>query len=800
MALMVETSTGEDADEVFDFDDWLTEHNLKHIKELFTEYNMCTEETLNCNNKNFGSLITDYRLYNKTQLIQSIISAMQSLQNKKKLIPQNNLEENLKEKMLLVSHEEMNIIHQIRQYANEMDTLYEEYQNINTNYQNKKSNIQKQIEKYKQQCNEKLSKTRSEIQASFAAIKQIIDNKANELIDTITKLHEDKLNQIQTENTKQVNEITEKLIMCQNLIHNDKLYYDDQISKCENVVKNNSDIQNINDIVKRKENMRLICKNVTDIYKQRTLLINENMNISETLINNNIQFNVDHESQIYSVHVNQSVYDEILNRINSFMTIKRKMEPKQSNSIKNNVASTKEEKRNTNILDEYKNNFVEEKKQQKSRRRSSGWFGFGKKKKGKRATGGFACTIKPWENIFACTTKAIIFPMIYNGPTYKFKSFPDELLFIPYRDAEIHVNPSELFSGSKLNHKYGVSALLIHGNPKNNPTHFMILFHGNGVDLGMASAIWRPLIRALPIHLLIVEYPGYGIMDGRTTCNEVIRVAECIYQFVTSPYELGGLNVSADKVMILGRSIGAGPASYIAKYKCHSLILVSPFTSINKLSKDLLSKWSKWCLLPSYENKSDDNNETSTFVFNNVALISAWKCKHFMVFHGKNDELIPYVHTNTLVDIVKKQKPNLKAIKFLIDGVGHNDVNIQFVGLRIFMQYQDEFLCNKQAETCMINIEDIVSYLNNPPQFDVITNKVVNDRNSSYRSDKYKRNEAKDEDSKHNDKPKAKLINEWDKHKREFNDYRWNLTTKVYDLSVEKDKIAAQALILTHWI
>eukprot|EP01083_Nonionella_stella_P221296 790781_1 len=173
-------------------------------------------------------------------------------------------------------------------------------------------------------------------------------------------------------------------------------------------------------------------------------------------------------------------------------------------------------------------------------------------------------------------------------------------------------NPANLFSSSeKLNHKYGVTALLIHGNPKNNPTHFMILFHGNGVDLGMASAIWRPLIRALPIHLLIVEYPGYGIMDGKCTCKQVIKVAQHIYQFVTSSYSRGGLNISVDKLIILGRSIGTGPASHIAKQKCHTLILVSPFTSIHNLSKDLMGKWTKWMLPKDYKNGMDDNDNNN---------------------------------------------------------------------------------------------------------------------------------------------------------------------------------------------
>merc|ERR1712003_15609 len=245
------------------------------------------------------------------------------------------------------------------------------------------------------------------------------------------------------------------------------------------------------------------------------------------------------------------------------------------------------------------------------------WFGLGKRKnknKNKDNSNG-----TPWMstgpqcdgNASGSLAEAMLFPMQYNGPTYDFSAFPDELIFIPYRDLTLPHNPSNLFSSSKkkINHKYGVSALLIHGNPKNNPTHFMILFHGNGVDLGMASAIWRPLIRALPIHLLIVEYPGYGIMDGRCTCKQVIKVAEHTYQYVINSKQKGGLGISTDKLIILGRSIGTGPAAHIAKQKCHTLILVSPFTSIHNLATDLVGPWAKNVLPKDYGNVCDDDEE-----------------------------------------------------------------------------------------------------------------------------------------------------------------------------------------------
>ena len=356
------------------------------------------------------------------------------------------------------------------------------------------------------------------------------------------------------------------------------------------------------------------------------------------------------------------------------------------------------------------------------------------------------------------------------------ESFPDELIFIPFRDTDpealqSHHSPRPFFSTDskskpvpKLRHEHGVTALLIHGNPKNYPlSHFMILFHGNGVDLGMASTIWRPLIRSLPIHLLVVEYPGYGIMDGTCSCQEVLSVAEHVYRYVTTSRDDGGLGIPSERLIILGRSIGTGPASHIATNKCHSLILVSPFTSIHDLSSKLMGKWTTWMLpddghcrrrqrsesmdhlhglhglqlddedpsvhgLRSYNMNAqelsmsiqsidsqiydepidsktmdddhdvdhNENHKTSShpmraqshrilqnvqtekslspmsalqrskstvltpkrskgkqFVFNNVTQIAKWQCRNLMIFHGKSDELIPYQHTNTIIDLVQ---------------------------------------------------------------------------------------------------------------------------------------------------
>eukprot|EP01083_Nonionella_stella_P228811 810594_1 len=152
------------------------------------------------------------------------------------------------------------------------------------------------------------------------------------------------------------------------------------------------------------------------------------------------------------------------------------------------------------------------------------------------------------------------------------------------------------------------------------------------------------------------------------------------------------------------------------------------------------------------------------------------------------------------------------------------------------MQYQDELQSSfndELSETYMNNIDDIVPYLDNPPQFDVITNKVQNfnynyqsrqHRNGSNTSSNYSNKSSTikkkikgsfpsvcaDSDSDgeiENQNDKIKLINKWNENDKKFIGYRRDLASKVYDLSLklrldaqQKQTQKANDLIQTKWI
>ena len=87
------------------------------------------------------------------------------------------------------------------------------------------------------------------------------------------------------------------------------------------------------------------------------------------------------------------------------------------------------------------------------------------------------------------------------------------------------------------------------------------------------------------MHVIAVEYPGYGVyVNDSPSAEKIIADSEIVYKFI-----LEKLRWKESDIIICGRSIGSGPACYISsKYKPASLVLISPHTSIRGIVKDQL--------------------------------------------------------------------------------------------------------------------------------------------------------------------------------------------------------------------
>ena len=85
------------------------------------------------------------------------------------------------------------------------------------------------------------------------------------------------------------------------------------------------------------------------------------------------------------------------------------------------------------------------------------------------------------------------------------------------------------------------------------------------------------------MHVIAVEYPGYGIYTGDSAnADKIVSDADIVYKFLTKQ-----LLWKEQDILVCGRSIGSGPACYISSnFKPACLILISPHTSIRGIVKD----------------------------------------------------------------------------------------------------------------------------------------------------------------------------------------------------------------------
>merc|ERR550532_549750 len=109
-----------------------------------------------------------------------------------------------------------------------------------------------------------------------------------------------------------------------------------------------------------------------------------------------------------------------------------------------------------------------------------------------------------------------------------------------------------------------------------NARYFVLFFHGNGEDVGLCHSFGAGLRSVLEVHVLLMEFPGYGICPGRSSEETLWQAAQAAFRFISEV-----LRWPAEDIIIIGRSLGAALATRLAcSVVCNGLILIAPFLSI----------------------------------------------------------------------------------------------------------------------------------------------------------------------------------------------------------------------------
>ena len=111
-------------------------------------------------------------------------------------------------------------------------------------------------------------------------------------------------------------------------------------------------------------------------------------------------------------------------------------------------------------------------------------------------------------------------------------------------------------------------------------------FHGNAEDLSSAEHQMCQISNYLGVAVIALEYPSYGLYRGNGNASEakVKEDAEYLYKFL-----LSDANLAESDILVFGRSMGSGPACWLAgNYNPGALMIMSGYTSIKGMAKEVV--------------------------------------------------------------------------------------------------------------------------------------------------------------------------------------------------------------------
>ena len=164
----------------------------------------------------------------------------------------------------------------------------------------------------------------------------------------------------------------------------------------------------------------------------------------------------------------------------------------------------------------------------------------------------------------------------------------------------------------------------------------VLYLHGNGTDIGGAAEEAKTLARELDCHVLVPEYPGYGLAEGESSEDSVDAATHSAVRFAVET-----LGVPHERLVIYGRSVGTGPAAAAAARMTAlsplgppaALVLHSPYTSILEYAREKAGGLLSYLLVS--ERWPTRSNLTKV------------GCPTLLI-HGDRDEVIPFRHSAKL--------------------------------------------------------------------------------------------------------------------------------------------------------
>lgn len=187
----------------------------------------------------------------------------------------------------------------------------------------------------------------------------------------------------------------------------------------------------------------------------------------------------------------------------------------------------------------------------------------------------------------------------------------------------------------------------------------MLYFHGNAEDIGVTEYFLREICEEFEAVAVAVEYPTYGAYSEMKAVSESVMRSDAL-----SAYDQvrDSLKLAESQMIVFGRSMGSGPASYLAAHRPAALFLLfSPYLSIKGVAREHVGCIA--CCLCCYS-------------FDNLAWVKTIRTPTFII-HGEIDEVINNRNGKQLYEASPAPKKRLVTPL----GMSHNgfDLNEDFI-------------------------------------------------------------------------------------------------------------------------
>jgi alpha-beta hydrolase superfamily lysophospholipase len=216
--------------------------------------------------------------------------------------------------------------------------------------------------------------------------------------------------------------------------------------------------------------------------------------------------------------------------------------------------------------------------------------------------------------------------------------FADRLIFIPPPASYEAETEGLLFLETETGEKI---AAIHHPAVVGMPT--LLYSHGNAEDLGQSTVLYEIWAEA-GLGVMAYDYPGYGQSTGKPDEAGCERAIQAAWDHLIAR------GVPAGKIVVVGRSVGSGPATWLASREAAAgLVLIAPFTSA----------FAVMCPVPLFPGDR----------FPNLKRIRDLRMP-LLVLNGDNDGVIASSHGRKLVEA----SPAADKAFHLIPDAGHNDL------------------------------------------------------------------------------------------------------------------------------